>query len=100
MPFNGLVEPSGFELTAGAAEVSAWQPEGGGRTKSFCRRCGGHVFGGDLDGDLPIAVRLGTVEGDPEIEPSRRAWVSSAPDWCEIPDDGLERFPESRPKRL
>lgn len=97
--FNGLVAPSGFEVTAGAAEVSTWTPEGGGRSKSFCRRCGGHVFGGDPDGDQLIAVRLGTVEGDPEIEPTWRTWVSSAPDWLEIPDDGLERFPEGLPKR-
>ena len=57
------------------------------------------MYGGDLDGDLLIAVRLGAVEGDPEVEPSWRAWVSSAPDWVAIPDDGLPRFAENRPKR-
>lgn len=97
--FNGLVETSGFEITAGAEAVTNWRPEEGARSKSFCRHCGGHVFGGDLDGDGLIAVRLGAVEGDPEIEPSWRAWLSSAPDWCPIPDDGLERFAEGRPKR-
>jgi hypothetical protein len=94
--FNGLVSPSGFELLAGAEEVTTWVPEDGGRPKGFCRRCGGHVFGGDLDGELSIAVRLGAVDGDPEVEPSWRAWLSSAPDWYEIPDDDLERFAESR----
>jgi hypothetical protein len=48
--FNGLVDPAGFELTAGG-------------------------------------------------EPSWRAWLSSAPDWCPIPDVGLERFAEGRPQR-
>jgi hypothetical protein len=97
--FNGLVDPDGFEVTAGAEELTSWSPEEGARSKSFCRLCGGHVFGGDLDGDGLIAVRLGTIEDDPEIEPSWRAWLSSAPDWCPIPDDGLERFAEGRPKR-
>lgn len=92
--FNGLVAASGFELIAGADEVGTWVPEGGGRPKSFCRRCGGHVFGGDPRGGETIAVRLGAVEGDPEVEPSWRAWVSSAPDWYPIPDDGLPRFAE------
>jgi hypothetical protein len=96
---NGLVETDGFEVTAGADQVGTWHPEGGGRSKSFCRQCGGHVYGGDLDGDLLIAVRLGAVEGDPEVEPSWRAWVSSAPDWVAIPDDGLPRYAENRPKR-
>lgn len=97
--FNALADPGGFEVTAGATEISTWQPEDGGRPKSFCRRCGGHVFGGDLDGEFLIAVRLGTVEGDPEIAPSWRAWISSAPGWHPIPDDGLKRFAEGRPKR-
>jgi hypothetical protein len=97
--FNGLVEASGFELIAGADMVTGWRPEGGGRVKSFCCRCGGHIFGGDpVAGEL-IAVRLGTVDGDPEVEPSWRAWVSAAPDWYPIPDDGLPRYPESRPRK-
>ena len=96
--FNGLVAPSGFELTAGAEDVTTWMPEEGARPKSFCRRCGGHVFGGDLEGEMPIAVRLGCVEGDPEVEPTWHAWLSSAPDWYEVPDDGLERFLEGRPR--
>lgn len=95
--FNGLVEASGFELVAGAEELSTWQPEGGGRTKSFCWRCGGHVFGGDPAAGELIAVRFGALEGDPEIEPSWRAWVSSAPDWYPIPADGLQRYAEGRP---
>lgn len=96
--FNGLVGADGFELIAGADSVSTWRPEGGGRPKSFCRECGGHVFGGDLAGGETIAVRLGAVEGDPEVEPSWRAWVSSAPDWYPIPDDGLQRFDGGRPR--
>jgi len=55
------------------------------------------VFGGDPESDQPIATRLGTVEGDPEVEPSWRAWVSSAPDWYPIAEDGLPRYPEGRP---
>lgn len=97
--FNGLVEASGFELIAGAEAVSHWQPKGGGRRKSFCRHCGGHVFGGDPGAAELIAVRLGAVEGDPMVAPSWRAWVSSAPEWCPIPDDNLSRYPEARPVR-
>ena len=52
-----------------------------------------------VGGSQLIAIRLGTVEGDPEIEPSWHAWVSSAPDWYPIPEDGLPRYPEGRPAR-
>jgi hypothetical protein len=94
--YNGLVATSGFELTAGSETVSHWQPEGGGRRKSFCRSCGGHLFSGDPEREDDLAVRLGAVEGDPEVEPTWRMWISSAPDWCPIPEDGLPRFTESR----
>ncbi len=93
-----MVAADGFELIAGADSVSTWIPEGGGRAKSFCRECGGHVFGGDPDGGETIAVRLGAVEADPEIEPSWHAWVSSAPDWYPIPDDGLPRYDGGLPR--
>ncbi|MGE0066406.1 MAG: GFA family protein [Solirubrobacterales bacterium] len=95
--FNGLVAADGFELVSGADSITTWRPEDGGRPKSFCRACGGHVFGGDPDGGGTVAVRLGAVEGDPEVEPSWRAWLSSAPDWCPVPDDGLTRFEGGRP---
>jgi hypothetical protein len=95
---SGLVAASGFELTAGAEEVTLWEPEEGGRSKSFCRRCGSHVFGGELGGEGVVAVRFGTLEGDPEMEPSWHVWTSSAPDWVPIPDDGLPRYPEGLPK--
>jgi hypothetical protein len=66
-----------------------------GTPNSFCRRCGGHVFGGDHEGELSIAVRLGCVEGDPEVKPT---WRAPAPDWYEIPDDDVDRFQENRPR--
>lgn len=96
---NGLLAASGFRLTAGSEEVGTWVPEGGGRPKSFCRRCGGHVFGGDAERGETIAIRFGALEGDPGIEPSWHAWVSSAPAWFPLPDDGLPRHPEGLPGR-
>jgi hypothetical protein len=58
--FNGLVEPSGFELIDGAEALMSWRPEEGARSKSFCRHCGGHVFGGDRNGlEAASPPRLG-----------------------------------------
>ena len=99
VPFtlNALIAAEAFELTAGADLVETWVPGDGGRPKSFCGRCGGHVFGGDRGVGGTVVIRLGAVEGDPGIEPSWHAWVSSAPDWYPIPEDGLERFAGNRP---
>lgn len=36
-------------------------------------------------------------DGDPGERPSWRGWVANAAVWEEIPEDGLERLPQSRP---
>jgi hypothetical protein len=43
-----------------------------------------------------VGVRFGALDGDPGIAPRWRQWLSSAPDWAPIPDDGLPRYPETR----
>jgi hypothetical protein len=48
-----------------------------------------------------LSVRLGTFDrglgdGDPDLRPTFRAYVAYAAPWEPIPDDGLERYPETR----
>jgi hypothetical protein len=92
---NAKVAAEGFKILEGAEKVRTWHPPDG-QPKSFCANCGGHLFSGDPEGDGMVGVRLGSIDGDPEIRPSWRQWVSSAPAWEAIPDDGLERFVEGR----
>jgi hypothetical protein len=91
---NALADGAAFAIVAGADAVRTWRPEGG-KPKSFCGECGGHLFSG-VPGDDAIGVRLGALDGDPEIEMTWRQWLDSAPAWEPIPDDGTERFAGSR----
>lgn len=93
---NARVPAEGFEIVAGAEAIHTFHPPDG-QPKSFCVHCGGQLFSGDPELDQVVGVRLGAVEGDPEIQPSWRQWVSSAPHWDAIPNDGLQRFEKSRP---
>lgn len=92
---NGMVGADAFELLEGADQIGTWKPDVG-LSKSFCRRCGGHLFSGDPAGGGTVGIRFGALDGDPGIRPRWRQWVSSAPDWYPLPDDGLPRFPERR----
>ncbi len=93
---NGMVDVTAFELLAGADSLRTWQPVDG-LSKSFCEICGGHVFAGDPNASEGIVgVRFGALHGDPGIQPRWRQWLSSAPDWAPIPDDGLPRFASKR----
>jgi hypothetical protein len=90
---NAGVASEGFEITRGAELVRTWAPEDG-FPKSFCGECGSALFSGG--GELPVGVRMGTLDADPGVRPSYHQWVESAPAWEAIPDDGLTRFPQAR----
>ena len=92
---NAVVDADGFAIVQGEESVRVWAPPGSGLPKGFCGECGGHLFS---DGDTFMVVRLGALDGDPEIQPQWRHWVESAPAWAPpIPDDGLPRYPQQRP---
>lgn len=94
----GVVSAAAFAIVAGGDAIETWRPEGG-KPKSFCSRCGGHLFAGEPDGgpDEVIGVRLGALDGDPGIRPQWHQWVASAPAWEPLPDDGLPRYDGPRP---
>ena len=90
---NARIAPEHFRITAGEEAVRTWAPENG-FPKSFCSLCGSALFSGG--GELPVGVRMGTLDGDPGVRPSYRQWLESAPDWEAVPDDGLDRYPRAR----
>jgi hypothetical protein len=89
---NGRVPQEGFRLLAGNERLKAFQPPSG-VPKLFCTECGSALFSGNPLTDPEVAVRLGTLDGDPGIRPLRRQFTASAAPWEPIPDDGLERHP-------
>ncbi len=48
--------------------MRVWAPPDG-LPKAFCGECGGHLYS---DGGERIGVRLGAVDGDPEVKPEWR----------------------------
>ena len=90
---NARVAPEHFRITAGDEHVRTWAPESG-FPKSFCSVCGSALFSGG--GELPVGVRMGTLDEDPGVRPSYRQWLESAAVWEAVPDDGLQRHPQGR----
>ena len=45
-----------------------------------------------------MSVRMGAFDGDPGVRPGWRAYFAYAACWEAIPDDGLERFAEGKPR--
>jgi hypothetical protein len=87
-----------LQLLQGGDLVTAWRHPEGGFEKCFCRVCGGHLFSRDPDDPTRMSVRMGAFEGDPGVRPSWRQYVAYAADWEPVPDDGLERIDEGKPR--
>ena len=96
---SARVVPGSLRIARGEELVRTWwPPEGWG--KAFCSECGSHLWSQDPDDFEARGVRLGTIDGDPGIRPRHHQFVAYAAVWEPIPDDGLPRFPEGRPRDL
>ena len=90
------IEASTFRLLAGEDHVQCWTPPDG-FAKCFCRECGAHLFSRSGDG-TKMSVRMAAFDEDPGVRPQWRAFVNYAAPWEPIPDDGLPRFGEAKPR--
>ena len=86
-----------LQLLQGADLLKCWSPEDG-HEKCFCGECGAHLFSRSPVDPTRVSVRLGAFDGDPGVRPTWRSYVAYAAPWEPIPDDGLERFPEAKPR--
>jgi hypothetical protein len=92
------VDGRSFRLTSGADSLGAWRHPDGGNEKCFCTRCGAHLISRNPDDPAQMVVRMSAFDGDPGVRPSSRSFVAYAASWEPIPEDGLKRFAEGRPR--
>ena len=93
---SALTVPGSFRLLEGEELVASWDP-GDGWIKSWCGRCGGHLYTTNPDNPQMLSVRMGALDDDPGIRPSAHQFVAYAAPWEPIPEDGLPRFDERIP---
>jgi hypothetical protein len=82
----------------GEGLIKCWRHPDGGFEKCFCRECGAQLFARNPDDPIQMSIRMGAFDGDPGVRPSWRTFVGYAAPWEPIPDDGLERYPEGKPR--
>jgi hypothetical protein len=91
------IAPGSLRVLAGEEHIRAYEPEEG-FAKVFCTACGSSLWSRSQEDPDVFSIRLGAFDDDPGIRPTYRQFVAYAAPWEPIPDDGLERFPESRPR--
>ena len=92
------IDGRAFTIVAGADQVTSWRHPDGGFEKCFCAQCGSHLFSRDPDGSPQMSIRMAAFDADPGVALTWRAFTNYAAAWEPIPDDGLERFGEARPR--
>jgi hypothetical protein len=90
------IDGRSFALLSGAELLNAWRHPDGGFEKCFCRECGAQLFSRNPDDPAQMSIRMSAFDSDPGVRPQFRQFVTYAAYWEPLPDDGLERFPESR----
>jgi hypothetical protein len=91
------VAPGSLRIVAGEELVRSYEPADG-FSKAFCSVCGSALWSRHPTKDEVMSVRLGVFDADPGIRPSYRQYVAYAAPWEPVPDDGLEHYPEGRPR--
>jgi hypothetical protein len=94
---TALVVPGSVRIVEGESLVKAFDPPDG-FSKLFCSECGSALFTRAPGESEPAGVRLGAFDEDPAVRPSFRQHLDSKAPWEPVPDDGLERYPASRPR--
>ena len=92
---QGRVARDRFRLLAGEELLRVYAPAEGAAVKVFCSVCGSSLFGGHWPDGEEVSVRLGSLDGDPEIRPQYHSFVDSRAPWDVLPEDGLPRYPEA-----
>ena len=86
-------DPENFRWTEGSDWVKTFETESG-EGWSFCTECGSTLAG--TNHGTVTSITLGTVSGDPGIEPESHIFVGSKARWHTINDD-LPQFDEWPP---
>ncbi len=86
--------PDEFGWASGEDFVRTFETSGGGGW-CFCSECGSTLAGTD-EGKV-TSIALGTIKGDPGIQPESHIFVGSKALWDEISDD-LPQFDERPPE--
>lgn len=89
------LNPGDFKWTSGADLVKVFETSADAGW-CFCSECGSSLAGTD-HGKI-TAITLGTVEGDPGIQPESHIFAGSRARWDEINDD-LPQFDEWPPEK-
>lgn len=86
------VHKSDFRIIRGQDSLQVYESKPG-KNRYHCKKCCSPIFVTVEDQPDYVRVRLGVLDGEPELEIAGHIWVSEKPEWQEI-SDSLPKFSE------
>lgn len=88
---NAIFPGSALKVSGNTSQFQSTADSGNTITRSFCPKCGAHLFADSTGRPGFTVVRVGTLDDPSSITPTANIWSASAPTWACI-DDSLELF--------
>ena len=85
-----VIQSDQLIVTKGKDQIHTYR-EGGYVNRSFCRVCGSSLFGFQWPDGPTTVVPMGTVEGEPGLQPRMHINVHFKASWHEITDEPRRR---------
>jgi hypothetical protein len=82
---NASVAAAAFRFTSGGDLLKEWESSPGKR-RCFCGQCGSPILKRTDANPETIRLRLGCLDSDPGVKPSKHIYVGSKAPWVEIID--------------
>ena len=82
---GATIPTASFKFLAGEELLKEWESSPGKR-RCFCGRCGSPILKRNDSRPETLRLRLGTLDTDPGVRPSKHIYVGSKAPWVEIKD--------------
>jgi len=89
---NALARADDFVIVAGRSFVKSYESSPN-EYRYFCSECGSPIYGEAAVRPGIVAIRCGTLDGDPKVRPSSHIYTASKSPWFAITGQ-LPQFPE------
>lgn len=82
---GATIAAASFRFISGADLLQEWESSPG-NFRCFCGRCGSPILKRKSNAPNDIRLRMGTLDTDPGVKPSKHSHVKSKASWFEIKD--------------
>jgi len=83
---SAVIPEEGFKIISGETSLKKYESSPG-KIRFFCSNCGTHIFATSSKNPGKMILRIGCIDGNHGIVPTRHIWISQKAPWYEIKEN-------------